>query len=199
MMQRRDFILKAASVSAASLLVGACSTTASTTTTSSDRNTDQTRRRRETDNRVTDTLARLYREVPGAREVAAKANGILVFPSVIAAGLGIGGQYGEGALQVRGAIVDYYNIASVSVGLQIGAQSKAIVFLFLTPDALAKFRESEGWSVGADASVAVIKAGANGMIDATTVRGPIAAFVMTNTGLMANLSLEGTKITRLKS
>lgn len=197
-MKRRDFLMKAASVSAATMLVGACSTTASTTTTSEQR-ADPQRRRREIDGRVNDTLGRLYREVPGSRELAAKANGILVFPAVIAAGLGVGGQYGEGGLQVRGAIVDYYNIASISVGLEIGAQSKAIVFLFLTPDALAKFRNSEGWSVGADASVAVIKAGANGMVDASTVTGPVAAFVMTNAGLMANLSLEGTKITRLKS
>ena len=67
------------------------------------------------------------------------------------------------------------------------------------PDSLAKFRASNGWSVGADASVAVIKAGANGMVDATTARGPVAAFVLTNAGLMADLALEGTKITRLES
>ncbi|MBK4735079.1 BPSL1445 family SYLF domain-containing lipoprotein [Noviherbaspirillum pedocola] len=197
-MQRRDFILQTVGVAAASLLVGACSTTASTTTTNTDKNSDPQRRRRELDNRVSDTLERLYREVPGAREVAAKANGILVFPSVINAGLVVGGQYGEGALRVRGASSGYYNIASISVGLQVGAQSKAIIFLFLTPDSLEKFRASNGWSVGADASVAVIKVGANGMIDATTARGPVAAFVMTNTGLMADLSLEGTKITRLQ-
>jgi len=197
-MQRRDFILQTVGVAAASLLVGACSTTASTTTTNTDKNSDPQRRRRELDNRVSDTLDRLYREVPGAREVAAKANGILVFPSVINAGLVVGGQYGEGALRVRGASSGYYNIASISVGLQVGAQSKAIIFLFLTPDSLEKFRASNGWSVGADASVAVIKVGANGMIDATTARGPVAAFVMTNTGLMADLSLEGTKITRLQ-
>lgn len=196
-MQRRDFILRAGALSAASLLAAACSTTASTTTTSNDRSADPQRRRREIDNRVTETLGRLYREVPGARELAGKANGILVFPSVIAAGLGVGGQYGEGALNVHGVSTGYYNIASVSVGLEIGAQSKAIIFLFLTPDSLEKFRASNGWSVGADASVAVIKVGANGIIDATTARGPIAAFVLTNTGLMANLSLEGTKITRL--
>lgn len=197
-MQRRDFILKAASLSAASFLVSACSTTATTTTTNMDKTADPAHRRREIDNRVADTMSRLYREVPGSRELAAKANGILVFPSVIAAGLGVGGQYGEGALDVHGVPTGYYNIASVSVGLEIGAQSKAIIFLFLTPDALERFRASNGWSVGADASVAVIKAGANGMIDASTARGPVAAFVLTNTGLMANLSLEGTKITRLK-
>ncbi|HEX8883778.1 MAG TPA: YSC84-related protein, partial [Noviherbaspirillum sp.] len=84
-----------------------------------------------------------------------------------------------------------------SVGLQIGAQSKAIVFLFLTQDSLDQFRNAKGWSVGADASVAVLRAGANGQIDVNAVTAPVAAFVMTNAGLMANLTLEGTKITRM--
>jgi lipid-binding SYLF domain-containing protein len=127
-----------------------------------------------------------------------KANGVLVFPSVIAAGLGVGGQYGEGELRIHNSPAAYYNLASVSVGLQIGAQSKAVFFLFMTPESLEKFRSTEGWAAGADASVAVLKAGANGEVDITQARGPITAFVLTNAGLMANLTLEGTKITRLK-
>ena len=123
---------------------------------------------------------------------------MLIFPSVIAAGLGIGGQYGEGVLRTGGTASGYYSLASVSVGLQIGAQSKAIVFLFMTQDGLDKFRSSQAWSVGADASVAVLHMGANGQVDVTGVTAPVVAFVMTNTGLMANLTLEGTKITRLK-
>jgi lipid-binding SYLF domain-containing protein len=122
----------------------------------------------------------------------------LTFPSVIAAGLGIGGQYGEGVLRVHKVPVEYYSLASISVGLQAGAQSKAIVFLFMTQEALDKFRKSEGWAVGVDASVAVLKVGANGAIDTTSASGPVLAFVLTNAGLMVNLTLEGTKISRLK-
>ena len=123
---------------------------------------------------------------------------MLVFPSVIAAGFGVGGQYGEGGLRIHGNASGYYNLASLSVGLQIGAQSKAIIFLFMTQDALDKFRKSEGWSVGADASVAMLKVGANGAIYVNSANAPIVAFVVTNAGLMANLTLEGTKITRIK-
>ncbi|AFJ89227.1 putative lipoprotein [Burkholderia sp. KJ006] len=124
---------------------------------------------------------------------------MLVFPSVIAAGLFVGGQYGEGSLRVAGSTVGYYSTTTGSIGLQIGAQSKAIIFLFMTEDALGRFRNSEGWSVGGDASVAVLKIGANGNIDTSTATAPIEAFVLTNNGLMAGVTLEGTKVTRLKS
>ena len=92
----------------------------------------------------------------------------------------------------------YYRLASLSVGLQIGAQSKAIIFLLMTPEALDKFRKSTNWSAGADASVAVLKVGANGALDLSTATGPVSAFVLTNAGLMANLTLEGTQISPIE-
>lgn len=193
-MQRRRFLLAAAS---AAITATAAGCTATSTATAG-RDEDPGRRRREINAGADPALARLYSAVPGSRELVAKSNGSLIFPSVIAAGLGVGGQYGEGVLRVRNATEGYYSLASVSVGLQIGAQSKMIVFLFMTDDALDKFRKSEGWSVGADASVAVLRAGASGEIDIRSATGPIVAFVLTNAGLMANLTLEGTKITRLK-
>jgi lipid-binding SYLF domain-containing protein len=136
--------------------------------------------------------------VPGSRELVSKARGVLVFPSVIQAGLIVGGQYGEGALRVGGTSVGYYSTASGSFGLQAGAQSKAIIFLFMTQDSLDKFRNADGWSVGGDASVALVKVGANGVIDTTTATAPVQVFVLTNTGLMGDLSLQGTKVSRLK-
>jgi lipid-binding SYLF domain-containing protein len=102
---------------------------------------------------------------PGFRiqELAAKARGILVFPKIYAAGLGFGGEYGEGALKVDGASVGYYRTSSVTWGFQAGAQSKALIMMFMTQEALDKFRNSSsGWTAGADASVAVIKTGAQG-------------------------------------
>jgi lipid-binding SYLF domain-containing protein len=180
------------------LSVVGCAATATSTATAS-KNTNPERRHREIEEKIDAVLPRLYSTVHGSRELVEKANGVLVFPSVIAAGLGVGGQYGEGALRVHGQTVDYYNLASVSVGLQIGAQSKAVFLLFMTQESLDKFRQSEGWSAGADASVAVLKVGANGEVDVNATSGPIVAMVLTNSGLMANLTLEGTKITRLKS
>jgi lipid-binding SYLF domain-containing protein len=127
-----------------------------------------------------------------------RAKGVLVFPRAISAGLVVGGEFGNGELRVNDKFSGYYRTTSGSFGLQIGAQSRALVFLFMTDDALRQFRESKGWSVGADASVAVLKVGANGEIDVTTAGAPTVAFVMTNAGLMANLKLEGTKVTRIE-
>jgi lipid-binding SYLF domain-containing protein len=180
---------------AVSLSLSSCTTTPA----GSDTMGDQKDKRRTIDAGVDSTLTRLYNVVPGARELVGKSNGLLVFPTVINAGIGLGGQYGEGALRVGGKSVGYYSTASASVGLQAGAQSKAIVFLFMTADALDRFRSSEGWSAGADASVAVLKVGANGNVDTGTATGQINAFVLTNGGLMAGATVDGTKVTRLKT
>lgn len=196
-MERRDFILSAASLAVTGLLVAGCTTSATATATPGTAEKSD-KRRHEIDAGISTTLSRLEKTVPDSRDLIAKANGVLVFPSVIAAGFGIGGQYGEGGLRIRKETQEYYSLASLSVGLQIGAQSKAIVFLFMTPEALSKFRSSEGWRVGADASVAVLKVGANGVLDVGAASGPVMAFVLTNAGLMANLTLEGTKISHLK-
>ena len=197
-MQRRDFMLKTAGALALGSLAAAGCTTSMTATTSPDKASTSEKRRRELQDGIDTTLTRLYATVPDSRELVAKANGVLTFPHVVAAGFWIGGQYGEGALQVKNAPAGYYSVASVSIGLQIGAQSKAIIFLFMTQEALDNFRKSEGWSAGADASVAVLKVGANGTIDTSSASGPVLAFVLTNAGLMANLTLEGTKISRLQ-
>ncbi|HDR8922540.1 TPA: twin-arginine translocation pathway signal [Burkholderia vietnamiensis] len=194
-MQRRTFLWGTpGSILAIGLAVSGC-----TTTGTSDASGHQTDKRHTIDAGVDSTLARLYTTAKGSRELVGKARGVLVFPSVIAAGLFVGGQYGEGSLRVAGSTVGYYSTTTGSIGLQIGAQSKAIIFLFMTEDALGRFRNSEGWSVGGDASVAVLKIGANGNIDTSTATAPIEAFVLTNNGLMAGVTLEGTKVTRLKS
>jgi lipid-binding SYLF domain-containing protein len=146
---------------------------------------------------VDSTLSRLYANAAGSRELVAKARGVLVFPSVISAGFWIGAQYGEGALRVGGRTTGYYSTVAGSFGLQIGAQSKALIFLFMTQEALDKFLSSQGWAAGADATVAVLKIGANGAVDTSTATSPVEAFVLTNGGLMAGVSLEGTKVSRL--
>ena len=193
-MLKRKFLTQSAMLlGAGTLLLAGCSTTPM-----SGQSTN-TSKRQEIDANVNATLSRLSSTIPGSRELLNKARGVLVLPSVLAAGLGIGGEYGEGALRVNGQNVDYYSTASASFGLQIGAQSKAVVFLFMTQEALDKFQNSKGWTAGVDASVAVIKAGVNGDIDLNTVTQPVNVFVMTNKGLMANLTVEGTKVTKLKN
>lgn len=151
------------------------------------------------DARVNAAMERFHKEVKGAGDLLQKAQGVLVFAGVVKAGLGIGGEYGEGALRVGGQTVDYYSIASGSVGLQFGAQKKDVIILFMESGALDKFRQSSGWKVGVDGSVALIDIGAGTSLDSTTVKAPIVGFVVGQKGLMYNLTLEGSKITKLKT
>lgn len=169
-----------------------------TTTGSGESGATDAAKRASIDASVDGTMSRLYTTVSGSRELVSKAQGVLVFPSVVQAGFIVGGEYGEGALLINGSTVGYYSTASGSFGLTVGAQSKAIVFLFMTSDALQQFRSSKGWTVAGDASVALIKVGANGAIDTTTATAPVEVIVMTNAGLMADVSLSGTKVTPLK-
>jgi lipid-binding SYLF domain-containing protein len=196
MMRRRQFILTTgAALAVGGIGLAGCTTTPPKSASGSSENTDK---RRTINAGVDTTLARLYSSADGSRELVAKARGVLVFPSVIQAGFWVGGQYGEGALRVGGQTVGYYSTAGGSFGLQLGAQSKAIIFLFMTQDALDRFRNSEGWAAGVDATVAAVKVGANGNIDTSTATAPVQALVLTNAGLMAGVSLEGTKVTRLR-
>jgi lipid-binding SYLF domain-containing protein len=154
-------------------------------------------KRHEIDAGVDGALNKLYSSTPGA-QAHSKAKAILVFPSVFAAGLVVGGEYGEGALREGGSSTGYYKTSTASFGLQIGAQSKAVILMFMTQEALDKFRTSnKGWTAGVDGSVAVAKTGANGTLDTATTNSPIVGFVLTNSGLMANLSFEGTKVSKL--
>jgi lipid-binding SYLF domain-containing protein len=152
----------------------------------------------EIDANVNVAIQEFYAVVANGQELADKASGMLVFPWVLKAGFIGGGEYGEGALRVGGQTVEYYATAAVSFGLQIGVQSKAIILLFMTEDAVANFQNSNGWEVGVDGSVAILEVGASGSIDTTKIQGPIIGFVIGNKGLMLNLSLEGSKFTKLK-
>ena len=188
-------IFQLAALAAAATLAG-CSTTASVTGTH-DGTPSTAESRHAVDASYQETLDRLYATTPGSRELVAKARGVLVFPRVISAGLVVGGAYGEGQLREHGRPEGYYRTVTGSVGWQIGAQSRSLVFLFMTEDALGRFLASHGWSGGVDASVAVLTVGANGALDANAAMAPTVAFIMTNGGLMAGVTLEGTKVTRI--
>ena len=152
---------------------------------------------KEIDVSVDVALDQFAKDIKGGKEFLASAKGVLVFPSVLKAGIGIGGEYGEGALRIDGKTVDYYSTAAASIGFQLGAQSKRVILVFMQEDALKKFRESAGWEAGVDGSVALVELGAGGSIDTATIRDPIVGFVFGNKGLMYNLTLEGSKYTKI--
>lgn len=152
----------------------------------------------EIDAKVQEALSNFYKQTSAGRQLAQKASGMLVFPDVVKAGIGIGGEYGEGALLVNGKTAAYYSTAAASIGFQLGAQIKSQIILFMNPKVLGDFRKSDGWKAGVDGSVALATLGAGGEISTDTVREPIIGFIFSNKGLMYNLTFEGAKITRIE-
>lgn len=152
----------------------------------------------EIDAKVQQAIGDFYRHTSAGKRLAQQAAGMLVFPEVIKAGVGIGGEYGEGALLLKGKTAAYYSTASASIGFQLGAQVKSQIILFMNPKVLEKFRRSEGWKAGVDGSVALATLGTGGEISTETAKKPIIGFIFSNKGLMYNLTFEGSKITRLE-
>lgn len=151
----------------------------------------------EIDAGVNATLNKFFMKISGARELANKSVGMLVFPSVVKAGMGLGGEYGEGALLIGGKTADYYNTVSASFGFQLGVQERSVIIMFMTDSALAQFRKTAGWKVGVDGSVAIVTVGVGGSIDTNKITSPVVGFILDPKGLMYNLTLEGSKITRI--
>ena len=151
----------------------------------------------EIDAAANETLHSFVRQTPGARELANKAAGILVFPDVVKAGIGLGGEYGEGILLNRDRVDGYYNLISASFGFQLGVQQRSIIIMFMTQDALEGFQRRAGWKVGVDGSVTVITVGVGGGIDTEKIVSPVIGFIIDPKGLMYNLTLEGSKISRI--
>ena len=143
------------------------------------------------------TLSRLYSTVPGTREMVQRAAGVLVFPSVVGGSFVVGAEYGKGALREGGTTTGYYSTTAGSIGFQAGGQSKAVVYVFNTGEALQKFKASNGWTAGADATVAVGKIGANGSVDTETMKQAVSSFILTNVGLEAGASVGAAKVTRI--
>lgn len=181
----------AAAVAVGSIALVACTTTKPETTSAqrADSTTLHTR--------VTTTLQRLYQTAPGSREMVQRARGVLVFPSVIGGSFVVGVEHGRGELLIGGHVRGEYTTTAASVGWQAGGQSKAVIYVFNTQEALDQFFRSNGWAVGADATVAVGKIGANGSVDSTSFEAPVTSYVLTNAGLEAGVALGGSKITRV--
>ena len=143
------------------------------------------------------TLSRLYTTVPGSREMLQRAAGTLVFPSVVGGSFVVGAEYGRGALREGGRTTGYYSTTAGSIGFQAGGQSKAVIYVFNTREALEKFKNSKGWTAGVDATVAVGKIGANGSVDTQTVQQPVSSFILTNVGLEAGAAVGAAKVTQI--
>lgn len=152
----------------------------------------------EIDARVLEAVAEFYKQTGAGKQLAQKAAGMLVFPNVIKAGFGIGGEYGEGALLIKDKTAGYYSTAAASIGFQLGAQVKSQIMLFMNSKVLDEFRNSQGWQAGVDGSVALATLGAGGEISTDTVKEPIIGFIFSNKGLMYNLTFEGSKITKIE-
>jgi lipid-binding SYLF domain-containing protein len=148
----------------------------------------------EIDASVGTALKKFHALNPANRDLQHKAAGVLVFPRVTKGGVGVAGEYGEGALRVNRQTVGYYSVSSASIGLTLGVAKHSEIIMFMTQDALDKFLNGKGWSIGADTGVALIKAGAGGDYDTQTLQKPILGFIFSEKGLIADLSLEGSKI-----
>jgi lipid-binding SYLF domain-containing protein len=144
-------------------------------------------------------LKHFYTLTPANERLASKAAGVLIFGGVTKAGAGVAGEYGEGVLRLKGDSTDYYQVVSASVGLTLGVGKHREIIMFMTQDSLDKFMHSAGWSAGADSAIAVVKSGAGGEYDSETVGKPILGFIFGEKGLLADLSFEGSKITKIKN
>ena len=152
---------------------------------------------KEIDASVDAVMDRFHKQVKDSKEVVKRAKGMLILPSVKKGAFIVGGEYGKGAMKIGGKTVEYYNMISGSVGLQIGGQAKDVIIAFMSSDALKKFRDSKGWEAGVDGNVALITVGAGESALSAMGKNPIVAFVFDVKGLMADMSFKGAKFSKL--
>ena len=143
------------------------------------------------------SLQKLYASVPAAKALGGSAYAILVFPKVTKAGLGVGGQFGEGALLQKGKAVAYYNTGGASIGLQAGAQRYGYALFFMNEKALGQLDKADGFEIGVGPTVVVVDEGKAKNITTTTAKDDIYAFIFGQKGLMAGIGIQGNKITKI--
>jgi lipid-binding SYLF domain-containing protein len=189
-MNKRKLIASGLTLAALSVLGTGCTTTGGASG-------DPAAQRQALNAQADNALTRLYREARDSEALVKQARGVLVFPNFVSAGFIVGGASGQGVLREGGKTVSYHRMTEGSVGLLAGAQSQAVFILFMTDDALSRFKNSNGWTVGADAGVTMLTVGADASITGRTAQQPVVGFVLTNSGLMGSLSLNGSRITPL--
>ena len=186
LMTRRTLLLSAGAVLATATL-GGCSNAVGTDAAA------------QLDARVDATRQYLLQTYPAAAPMVENARGVLYMPLMTEAALGVGGAYGQGALRIGDATVDYYSATQASVGFQAGAQQYAHVLIFQTDAALAAFRAAPGWVAGADAYYAVPAGGMSLGADTITAQYPVVAMIFGQSGLIAGAAIDGTKYSRIIS
>jgi lipid-binding SYLF domain-containing protein len=149
-------------------------------------------------NDANQALQTLYKTNPVAQSISKSARAILVFPKIIKAGLVFGGSYGEGVLKQGPKVVNYYNSVSGSWGLQAGAQSYGYVVFLMNSKAEEYLNKSEGWEIGVGPNVVVVNVGVAKNLSTSTLKDDAYAFIFDQSGLMAGVSIEGTKISKIK-
>jgi lipid-binding SYLF domain-containing protein len=149
------------------------------------------------DANVEAALRQMEDEYPFTRTLVDQSSGMLVMPKITKAGFMVGGTYGEGALLIGNAPVDYYSVVGASFGLQIGAQQLASVLFFMNDTVLRTFRERAGWTLGADLEYAILDKADSVGIDTNTQKDPIYAIVFGQAGLIVGATLEGSKYSRI--
>jgi len=147
---------------------------------------------------ATQALQTLYKTHPSAELLGKNAKAILVFPKIIKAGLVFGGSYGEGVMLQSGKPASYYNSVSASWGWQVGAESYGYVVFLMNDKALNYLQTSKGWELGAGPTVVVVNEGIAKNLSTSTVQDDAYAFIFDQQGLMASLSIEGTKISPIR-
>ena len=153
--------------------------------------------RSEIDAKVNTALSTLYKREPGAKDLANKARGVLVFPDIVKGGFIVAGQYGDGSLRKGGKTAAYYRSLAASVGFQAGAQSFGYVLMFMDDESLKWLDKSDGWEIGVGPTIVVLDKGFSKNMSSTTLQKGVFAFVFSQKGLMGGVSLEGAKITKI--
>jgi lipid-binding SYLF domain-containing protein len=189
-MNKRHLIAGGLSMAALAVLGTGCTTTGGASG-------DPAAQRQALNSQADNALTRLYKEARDSEALVKQARGVLVFPNFVSAGFIVGGASGQGVLREGGKTVSYHRMSEGSVGLLAGAQSQSVFILFMTDDALSRFKSSNGWTVGADASVTLLTVGADARVTGRTAQQPVVGFVLANSGLMGSVSLSGSRITPL--
>jgi lipid-binding SYLF domain-containing protein len=149
------------------------------------------------DRRVSATVQKMYQELPFTRELSNQAAGMLIMPKVTKGGFIYGGTFGEGSLLIGQAPVDYYNVVGASIGFQIGAQQLSTALFFMNTDRLRQFREKDGWTLGADLEYVLLEDGDTAAVDTQTSKKEVFAVAFGQKGLLAGVSIEGSKYNRV--
>ena len=151
----------------------------------------------EIDRDVDIAIEKFKQDIEGGDKFLSKVKGCAVFPTVVKAGIIIGGKYAEGAVRVKGKSKFYLSMSSVSIGLQAGAQRYSMLIAFVTPKALKSFYKSNGWETGLEGSITIAQWGANKDMSSISFEKPIIAFIYNERGIMASINLSGTKFERI--